>query len=101
MKSALLNGPAHGLGTVLVAGSGSANSLQPDLFEARTRVTVRFADPSAWIIAAAVAKTVAEVGDVLAASKHDVGVVVVSNQGPTNTMTEVNAATATGFSCAA
>ena len=98
MKSALVSGPANGLGTVLVAASGTANSIQPDLFDPRTRATVRYADPAAWIIAAAVAQTVAEVRDVLAASKHDVGVVVVSDQGPTHTMAEVNAGTATGFS---
>lgn len=98
MKGALMNGPPNGLGTVVVAGSGEANSLEPDLFEARTRRAVRYADPAAWITAAAVAHALAEVRDLLALSLHEVGVVVVSDQGPTSTMAEVNAATSTGFS---
>jgi hypothetical protein len=98
VKGALMNGPANGLGTVVVAGSGEASSLQPDLFEARTRATVRYADPAAWITAAAVAQALAELRDLLTVSLHEVGVIVVSDQGPTHTMAEVNATTATGFS---
>jgi hypothetical protein len=98
VKGALINGPANDLGTVVVIGSGVANSLQPDLFEAQTRATVRYADPAAWITAAAVAHALADVRELLAASQHEVGVVVVSDQGPANTMAEINAAAATGFS---
>jgi hypothetical protein len=98
MSGALMNKTANDLGTLVVVGSGEANSLQPDMFEARTRATVRYADPAAWITAAAVAQALAEVRDLLAVSMHEVGVIVVSDQGPTHTMAEVNAATATGFS---
>lgn len=98
MKGALLNGAANGLCNAVVVGSGEANSLQPELFEARTRATVRYADPAAWITAAAVARAIAEVRDLLAVSQHEVGMIAVSDQGPAHTMGEVNAATATGFS---
>jgi hypothetical protein len=97
VKGALINGPANELGTVVVAGSGEANSLRHDLFEARIRATVRYADSAAWITAAAVAHALAEVREQLAVSLHEVGVVMVSDQGPTYTMAEVNAATAAGF----
>lgn len=98
MKGALLNGPANGLCNAVVIGSGEATAVQPELFEARTRSTVRYADPAAWITAAAVARAIAEVRDLLAVSQHEVGVIAVSDQGPAHTMAEVNAATATGFS---
>jgi hypothetical protein len=86
------------LSTLAVAGSGEADSPQPDLFEARTRATVRYADPAAWITAAAIANAISSFRDELAGCLHQVGVVVVSDQGPTATMAEVNAATANGFS---
>src|SRR3984893_18790740 len=83
---------------MVVAGSGEANSLRPDLFEARTRATVRYADPAAWITAAAVALALSESKDLVAASSHEIGMVVVSDQGPATSMAEVNAATPSGFS---
>ena len=86
------------LDALVVAGSGEARSPCPELFEARTRATVRYADPAAWITAAAVAHALSNVRDRLAASLHEVGLVVVSDQGPTSTMADVNAATSTGFS---
>ena len=39
------------LGALMVAGSGEAAPHQRDLFEARIRATVRYADPAAWITA--------------------------------------------------
>jgi len=87
-----------GLETLVIAGSGEANSHQPDLFEARTRATVRYADPAAWITAAAVGNAILNVRDELAVSLHDVGIIVVSDRGPACTMSEVNAATVKGFS---
>jgi hypothetical protein len=93
-----MNALANELSTLVVAGSGEANSLRPELFEARTRATVRYADPAAWITAAAVALAIHEVREQLASSLHEVGMVVVSDQGPASTMAEVNAATSIGFS---
>jgi hypothetical protein len=87
-----------GLDTLVVAGSGEANSLHPELFEARARATVRYADPAAWITAAAVANAILNVRGKLGASLHEVGMIVVSDQGPAFTMAEVNAATSNGFS---
>lgn len=87
-----------GLETLVVAGSGEADSLQPDSFEERTRATVRYADPAAWITAAAVGNAISCLRDELRASPHDVGIIVVSDRGPNHTMSEVNAATEKGFS---
>jgi hypothetical protein len=87
-----------GLETMVIVGSGEAESYQPDLFEPRARTTVRFADPAAWITAAAVARAISASKDSLFPCLHDVGVVVVSDQGPGATMAEVCAAAKTGFS---
>ena len=87
-----------GMDTLVVAGSGEARSLYPELFQARARATVRYADPAAWITAAAAANAILNVTDKLAASLHEVGMIVVSDQGPAFTMAEVNAATSNGFS---
>jgi hypothetical protein len=84
--------------TWVVVGSGEADSPRPELFEAKTRATVRYADPAAWITAAAIANAISDLRDRLAGCLHQVGLVVVSDQGPTATMAEVNEATANGFS---
>jgi hypothetical protein len=86
------------LDTMVVAGSGEAARARPDLFDARTRSTVRLADPAAWITAAAVANAIAGTTELLAKSLHQIGMVVVSDQGPSATMAEVDAAAKTGFS---
>jgi hypothetical protein len=87
-----------GLETMVIVGSGEAESYQPDLFDARARTTVRFADPAAWITATAVARAISGSRNLLAPFLHEVGVVVVSDQGPGATMAEVCAAAKTGFS---
>ncbi len=81
-----------------ILGAGEAESHQPDLFEARARTAVRFADPAAWITATAVARAVSASSYSLLLPLHEVGVVVVSDQGPEATMAEVCAAAKTGFS---
>ena len=86
------------LNALTVIGSGEAGSPQPDLFEAQTRATVRYADVSAWITAVAIARAISSFRDRLAGCLHQVGLVIVSDQGPTVTMAEVNDATAKGFS---
>jgi hypothetical protein len=87
--------PLHGL---IVAGTGEADSYRRDLFEARVRATVRYADPAAWITAAAVANALAGAQELLAGSRHEIGMIAISDQGPGATMAEVLAAAATGFS---
>lgn len=84
--------------TMVVAGLGEADTPQRDLFDARARATVRFADPAAWTTATAVARAISESRTLLAPFLHQVGVVVVSDQGPAATMAEVRAAATTGFS---
>jgi hypothetical protein len=87
-----------GLETMVIVGSGEAESHCPELFEPRARTTVRFADPSAWITATAVARAISASKDLLTPALHEVGIVVISDQGPGATMAEVCAAAKTGFS---
>jgi hypothetical protein len=87
-----------GLDMLVVAGTGEAGSHRPELFEARTRATVRYADSGAWITAAAVGAAISGLREELSASLHDVGMIVVSDRGPTTTMAEVNDAALKGFS---
>jgi hypothetical protein len=86
------------LSALAVAGSGEADSPRPDLFEAQTRATVRYADLAAWITAAAIGKAISSLRGLLGGCLHQVGLVAVSDQGPATTMAEVNAATTNGFS---
>lgn len=86
------------LSTFIVAGSGEADSYQRDLFEARVRATIRYADPAAWITATAVARALAGAQELLTSWRQEIGMIAISDQGPGGTMAEVQAAAATGFS---
>ena len=79
------------LETLTVVGSGEAGSFQRDLFEARVRATVRYADPAAWTTATAVAIALAGAGELLAKWRHEIGIIAISNQGPGGSMAEVQA----------
>ena len=81
-----------------VAGSGEAGSSQRDLFDARVRATVRYADPAAWTTATAVANALAGAGELLARWRHEIGIIAISDQGPGGTMAEVLAEGTKGFS---
>jgi len=82
----------------VVGGTGKADAPRPDLFEARTRATVRYADPAAWTTATAVAHALSESKDSLLPLSHDIGMVVVSDHGPAASMADIKAATPSGFS---
>jgi hypothetical protein len=84
--------------SLIVLGSGTADSPQPELFSAQTRASVRYGDPAAWITAAAALRATRGLGNLLAQSLHETGTVVVSDQGPDATMAALQAATSTGFS---
>jgi hypothetical protein len=86
------------LDTFRLAGSGEADSYRRDLFEARVRATVRFADPAAWMTATAVALAFAGVSDLLAEWRHEIGVIAISDLGPAESMTRVQTDATTGFS---
>jgi hypothetical protein len=86
------------LDALIVAASGEADAHRPDLFEARIRATVRFADPGAWTTATAVAVAMAGAGDLLAEWRHEIGMIAVSDQGPGGAMARVQADATTGFS---
>jgi hypothetical protein len=86
------------LEALIVTASGEADAHRPDLFEARIRATVRFADPAAWTTATAVAVAMAGVGDLLAEWRHEIGMIAVSDQGPGAAMARTQADGTTGFS---
>jgi hypothetical protein len=86
------------LDALIVAASGEADSYRPDLFEAKIRATVRFADPAAWTTATAVAVALAGAGDLLAEWRHEIGIIAISNQGPAAAMAKMEADGSTGFS---
>jgi hypothetical protein len=86
------------LNTLTVVGSGEAGSSQRDLFDARVRATVRYADPAAWTTATAVASAFAGAGELLAEWRHEIGMIAISDQGPGETMAQVLAEGTRGFS---
>jgi hypothetical protein len=81
-----------------VAGSGEAGTSRRDLFDARVRATVRYADPAAWTTAAAVRSALAGAEDLLAKWQHEIGLIAISDQGPGGTIAEVLAEGTKGFS---
>jgi hypothetical protein len=83
---------------LIAAASGEADSYRPDLFEAKTRATVRFADPAAWTTATAVAGALAGAGDLLTEWRHEIGMIAIGDQGPAAAMTKVQTDATTGFS---
>jgi hypothetical protein len=83
---------------LMVAGSGQAGASQRDLFDARVRATVRYADPAAWTTAAAIKSALAGAEDLLAKWRHEIGIIAISDQGPGRTIAEVLAEGTNGFS---
>jgi hypothetical protein len=83
---------------LMVAGSGEAGASQRDLFDARVRATVRYADPAAWTTAAAVMSALAGAEELLAKWRHEIGMIAISDQGPGGTIAEVLAEGSRGFS---
>lgn len=86
------------LNSFIVAGRGEANAFERDLFEARIRNTIRYADPAAWITATAVARALAGAGEILAQWRHEIGVIAISDSGPGGTMAQVEEAGTKGYS---
>jgi hypothetical protein len=86
------------LDKLMVAGSGEAGASQRDLFDARVRATVRYADPAAWTTTAAVMSALAGAEDLLAKWRHEIGMIAISDQGPGGTIAEVLAEGSRGFS---
>jgi len=86
------------LDKLTVAGSGEAGESRRDLFDARVRATVRYADPAAWTTATAVANALAGAEELLAKWQHEIGMIAISDQGPGGTIAEVLAEGTRGFS---
>jgi len=86
------------LDQLMVIAEGEASSSRRDLFDARVRATVRYADPAAWTTATAVANALAEAKELLAKWQHEIGMIVISDLGPGEAMAEVQAEGSKGFS---
>jgi len=84
---------------LVLAGTGTADAPRPDLIDVKARAIIRYADSAAWITAAAVAQAAVGAAARLGGAWDDVGMAVVSDQGPRDTMEQVEAATHAGFSC--
>jgi hypothetical protein len=83
---------------VNVAGKGEAERPELDLFDPQLRSVVRYADPGAWTTAAAVAKAIGPVRDILTAARDDVGILAVSDDGPQEAMQALEEAARNEFS---
>jgi hypothetical protein len=84
--------------TMKVAGTGEATAHDPNLFEAKIRATIRYADPAAWITANAVHHALAGAGEILAEFRHQIGIITISDQGPEKSMAKMQADGETSFS---
>jgi hypothetical protein len=93
-----MNPPGLGEAGLRIIGHGEAQQPEPNLFEARLRAVVRYADPASWIVAAAVARAVEPLKETLADLRDRVGVVVVGEEGPQEAMQAIDDAARTGFS---
>jgi hypothetical protein len=87
-----------GLHAFVVTGCGEADSPHPEMFDAKIRSTVRYADPSSWIVAAAVANAASESSPLWTDHRHEIGMIAVSDVGPRQSMEEVEALGVTGSS---
>jgi hypothetical protein len=86
------------LSAFIVAGSGEAAAFERDLFDPRIRASIRYADQAAWITATAVTKTLAAAGDGWSELRHQIGMIVLGNQGPGATMAGMQEEGTKGFS---
>ena len=84
-------------GELVVVGRGEAASLEKDLFDRRVLNTVRYADPAAWAIATAIARTLAGRPEPWATVGQTVGLVVICEHGPVEAIAAVAAATRQGL----
>jgi hypothetical protein len=83
---------------VVIAGSGEADAPQMELFSSIARSTVRYADPAAWITATAVSRAFKAAANAQNVSSHQIGLIVISDVGPGETMQNVAQAAVEGFS---
>jgi hypothetical protein len=68
---------------------GEADAWERDLFETHARTAIRYADPAAWITATAVARALAPIEEAVASVRHQVGFMLTSELGPTETIATV------------
>ena len=74
------------LSAFLIAGSGEAEAFERDLFDPKIRASIRYADQAAWITATAVTRALARAGDGWSELRHQIGMIVLGDQGPGATM---------------
>jgi hypothetical protein len=82
----------------LVAGRGEAALADRKRFDAPALKAIRYADPAAWIAAAAVADALRPVREAVAAAQDRTGVVAVSAEGPVEAMAGMYEASREGVS---
>lgn len=86
------------LSAFLIAGSGEAEAFERDLFDPKIRASIRYADQAAWITATAVTRALARAGDGWSELRHQIGMIVLGDQGPGATMAGMQEEGAKGFS---
>lgn len=93
-----MNRSAQYLDALAVIGTGEATVWERDLFDPSVRTVIRYADPAAWITATAVARSLAPIHDSVVALRNQIGLIVISQQGPAETISEVAAAARSNLS---
>ncbi len=89
--------PLSSLNLALMARA-EANRPQPELLAPQVRTTVRYADIAAWTTTAAVSHLFAPIQSQLASVRDHIGVIVVSDDGPQETMNTVAESARAGHS---
>lgn len=89
--------PPGSLG-VTVSGQGEARGPESGRFDSKQRQAVRYADPAAWTVAAAVDCAVAGAKDEIAVALQDAAIIVISDEGPQETMASIVEAWKAGYS---
>lgn len=83
---------------ITVSGQGEACGPEPGRFSSTQRQAVRYADPAAWTVAAAIDRAIARAKNELATALQDVAVIVISDEGPQETMASIAEAWRAGHS---
>jgi hypothetical protein len=82
---------------IAVIGHGEAEGPQRSLATERVKSIVRYADPAAWTVVAAIDQALKRVEDECIAAAEQVGILLVSESGPTETIATVAATARTGY----
>lgn len=87
-------------GQLGLMGRGEADGLDKSLFDREVLRAIRYADPAAWAAATAVARACEGIGERIASVRDRVGVVVICEQGPVETIAALAEAAREGYTSA-